>query len=55
MAINVDPRSPAAFVYSSEIVKSYHCLGEYSKAIEEMDKLQHFIQTQQKYQYENIT
>lgn len=55
LAINVDPRSPAAFVYSSEIVKSYHCLGQYNKAIEEMDKLQHFIQTQHKHLYENVT
>ncbi|WP_416828361.1 GT4 family glycosyltransferase PelF [Ectobacillus polymachus] len=54
LAIHIDPRSPAAFVYSSEIVKLYHYLGQYNKAVEEMDKLQHFIQTEQ-HLYENVT
>ncbi|MDF2558049.1 MAG: mshA 6 [Bacillales bacterium] len=44
LAINVDPKSPSAIVYISEIIKSYHYLDETSKAILEMEKLQSILQ-----------
>lgn len=40
LAIHADPKTPAAFVYHSEIAKAYHHLGEYEKARLEMEKLQ---------------
>jgi len=41
LAINVDPGTPAAFVYVTEIAKAYHHLGDFEKARKEMEKLQH--------------
>lgn len=40
LAIHVNPSTPAAKVYISEIAKAYHHLGEFEKSRKELEKLQ---------------
>lgn len=47
-AIKVNPQAPAVPVFISEIIKSYHKLGDFHKAINEMDKLRTIHGIQQK-------
>jgi len=49
LAIDVNPNTPAAFVYISEIVKAYHYLGEFDKAAMEMENLQKSMSSNQDY------
>ena len=48
LAIDADPSTPAAFVYTAEIAKAYHHAGDFTTASMEMEKLQQSMRSVQK-------